>query len=409
MNDLKRLQRKLIPVNIVVMIISLVAAFSIIFAPLLTVDVGEIASSFTQEGSGEGDSESPDFIGAILDSVGDMKFSLTTYGLAKFAFSENPMDSIIESVAKTIKDVEDDIFANVAVTLIPTLIEGNDNLDIDADNIDVKAVLDKFDDILKAKNDAQVDQSIAALVDEIQKQAVSKEDGEKLISDDMKGDIQDFIKQRYDEAKEVLGDKDLTLESFICITISKMINGNGESSANAHAVAKVANAIDDEGSGSGSGEIYTNYRDLINGLLGTSDSSESEGGLLDGLGDIFDMVSSIAKYFAMVMFFFAGIWFIQFLFAFFHMFAKNKRFMMWYTKLFGIYPCLIFGVAPIALGSALSSVLPAAFAGIFGAITSLTWISGACYLLLWIISIFWAFPIKRKIRKLKKSGATYND
>ena len=37
-----------------------------------------------------------------------------------------------------------------------------------------------------------------------------------------------------------------------------------------------------------------------------------------------------------------------------------------------------------------------------GMISSLSWISGACYVVLWLISICWAFPIKRKIRRLKK-------
>lgn len=418
MKDLKRLQRKLIPVNIIVMILSLVAAFSIIFAPLITVNIGEIAGSLIQQESGDEESggeesqNSPDYMGAILDSFGDMKFSLTTYGLAKFAFSENPMGKITESIAKEIKKVENNLFANVAVELIPTLIASNENLDIDAENIDVKAVLNKFNDVLYAKTDEQVDQSIGALIDEIQKQAVSKE-GDKYITDDMKGEIQDVVRQLYDNTKEALGDEKLTLESFICVTVSKILNGDGlPSTTSARSVAQVINDVDgeDEGenSNSGSGKIYTNYQDLINGMLGTSESADADAAL-DGLNEILDIVASIAKYFAIVMFFFAGIWIIQFLFAFFHLFAKNKRFVMWYTKLWGIYPCLLFGVAPLVVGKALSSMLPASFAGIFGAISSLTWISGACYLLLWVISIFWAFPIKRKIRRLLKSGATYNN
>lgn len=44
----------------------------------------------------------------------------------------------------------------------------------------------------------------------------------------------------------------------------------------------------------------------------------------------------------------------------------------------------------------------ALYAGIFAAFSSYTWISGGCYLLLWLLSICWAFPIKHKIRKLRK-------
>lgn len=413
MNDLRRLQRKLIPVNLIVAIISLVAAISIIFAPLLTINVGEageFVSSLISDDSDEEQSEDISvYIDTVLNSVGDIKFSLTTYGIAKFAFSKDPLDRIVKSVADEIKKIEEDLFATVAVNLIPQFIDSIDDLDIDAENIDVKEVLNKFDDVLKATSNEQVDQSIEALVDEIQRQAVSK-DGENLITDDMKGDIQDMIKQFYDDAKETLGDEDLTLESFICVTLSKFLNNMNESSPDASAIAAYADAEGEESSEGGSGKIYTNYNDLIKGMLGID--SEGSDAVLDGLSDMLDMFMLIPKIFAIAMFFFAGIWFIQFLFAFFHMFAKNKRFLMWYTKLWGLTPCFIFGILPLLAGWIIPMIIPEATAvvgGILGTISTLTWISGGCYLLLWIISIFWAFPIKRKIRKLLKNGATYND
>lgn len=105
-----------------------------------------------------------------------------------------------------------------------------------------------------------------------------------------------------------------------------------------------------------------------------------------------------------VMLFFAAMWVILFLFAFFHMFAKNKRFTMWYVKLFGGTPCFLFWVLP-AIGKLLVGNLMGetgkVAAAVFGCVSSMTWISGICYLLLWLVSIFWAFPIKRKIRKLR--------
>lgn len=66
-------------------------------------------------------------------------------------------------------------------------------------------------------------------------------------------------------------------------------------------------------------------------------------------------------------------------------------------------PCLIFGVAPLVAGAIVPGMEGGAeIAGILGMISTMTWISGACYILLWIISIFWAFPIKRKIRAYNK-------
>ena len=53
------------------------------------------------------------------------------------------------------------------------------------------------------------------------------------------------------------------------------------------------------------------------------------------------------------------------------------------------------------LGAEMTSVAVKAIAGMGGAFASFAWISLLCYGLLWLVSVFWAFPIKRKIRMLK--------
>lgn len=424
MNELKRLQRKLIPVNIVVMILALVAAVSIIFAPLITIKVGVLAEQVVDMVGGESDgsaeeADSPaSYMDAILSSMGDMKISFTTYGLAKFAFSGDTTEAIVEAVADIMEDVQDKLITSVATEVLPRLLESEDlGLDLDTENLDVPAILDKFDGMFNAKNDEQAKQAIADLVDELQNQAITK-DGEKLIPDDMKEDLQELIKEYYDETLEALNGEDMTLESFICVAISNMLNGNGNEKApdETSAVKALATATESDGAHESdgatesSGKIYTNYHDLIKGMMGVSEDTEVENPL-EELAPMLDTVKNIVKYFTIVMFVFAGIWLIQFLFAFFHLFAKNKRFTMWYTKLLGIYPCIIFGVIPLLVAWIVPMIVPAAAAymGILGAISTLTWISGACYLLLWGVSIFWAFPIKRKIRKLLRNGASYSD
>lgn len=105
-------------------------------------------------------------------------------------------------------------------------------------------------------------------------------------------------------------------------------------------------------------------------------------------------------------------WAFLALFSFIHIFTKNKKVGMWYVKLFGFLPCLLFFVVPtVALlvlpgmmggdASSAFSMISALGPNFFGTVA----ISGICYLLLWLVSIFWCFPIKRKIRKLKKLGA----
>lgn len=105
-------------------------------------------------------------------------------------------------------------------------------------------------------------------------------------------------------------------------------------------------------------------------------------------------------------------WAFLALFSFIHIFTKNKKVGMWYVKLFGFLPCLLFFVVPtVALlvlpgmmggdASSAFSMISALGPSFFGTVA----VSGICYLLLWLVSIFWCFPIKRKIRKLKKLGA----
>lgn len=418
MEEVKRLQHKLIPVNIVVMIIALVAALSILFAPLLKIDVGVVTAEIAklQESDKNEDSEenvgSIDYMSTIADCLKDMKLSVSTLSLAKTAFSEEPAQQLTGIVANELKKSEDKIIVSVAVEMLPQLIEDIDvDVDIDVENIDVESVLGKFDGLLNAENEEQSDQAIADLVEEIQRQAVSTE-GVALIPDEAKSEMQNIIKDYYEQAKEILADQELTMESFICVTISKIMNdfnidnpGEGAKETKISYIADVEpSAPETTSPESGNDGIYTTYEDLINGML-SANGSEQENAMakLNETIDNYKPAMQIAVY---AMFGFAAVWLILFIFALLHLFAKNKRFTMWYVKLFGFYPCLIFGLAPMLSGIIVKTLITdvavkSSVTAILGAISSLTWISGACYVLLWLVSIFWAHPIKKKIRALK--------
>ena len=75
---------------------------------------------------------------------------------------------------------------------------------------------------------------------------------------------------------------------------------------------------------------------------------------------------------------------------------------MWYVKLLGGIPALIWVALAIAkLGFEKGwFVIEFSIIGvILGSITSSMWICGICYLLLWVLSLVWALPIKHKIKK----------
>lgn len=104
------------------------------------------------------------------------------------------------------------------------------------------------------------------------------------------------------------------------------------------------------------------------------------------------------------------LWIILAIIAFIKIFCKNKRFTMWYVKAFCWLPCILLVLVPtlaVSLTGLVGGLLPASAAQAYSLVTSLGLsfggsgiVSGICLALLWIVSIFWLFPIKLKIRKL---------
>ncbi len=162
------------------------------------------------------------------------------------------------------------------------------------------------------------------------------------------------------------------------------------------------------GTGEGSGESGEgstgSSENPLNAIFSFADELDDE--TLSTMKTVFIAVSAAGVGLA------ALCWAFLALFSFIHIFTKNKKVGMWYVKLFGFLPCLLFFVVPtVALlvlpgmmggdASSAFSMISALGPSFFGTVA----VSGICYLLLWLVSIFWCFPIKRKIRKLKKLGA----
>ena len=360
MDEIARRQRKLIPLNIVVAIIALVAAVSLLFAPIVSVDavgLGDYITEMMGEQSSGGDSseegptiDTAKIVSTVTSNMGNV--SLTTMSLATLAFSddltETLKDYVSEIGSETLKKSEKELITDVAVPMMVEMMEeerGEEAPD-NIKNMDADAIYDKAK-ALETASAGEVDETISALAEELQNQL-----GEDYISDENLADLESAIRTVYDDTVAAT-DGTFTIESCICVFASKSLQESGE--------------------------------------------------ITQTLDDTIAQVEPILKIVAIALLFFTAVWLILFLFAFLHLFAKNKRFTMWYVKLFGFLPCLIFGVAPLVAGAIVPGMEGGAeIAGILGMISTMTWISGACYILLWIISIFWAFPIKRKIRAYNK-------
>ena len=377
MDEIARRQRKLIPLNIVVAIIALVAAVSLLFAPIVSVDAVGLGDYITEmmdeQTSGEDSSaegptiDTAKIVSTVTSNMGNV--SLTTMSLATLAFSddltETLKDYVSEIGSETLKKSEKELITDVAVPMMIEMMEEESGTQApdNIKNMDADAIYDKAK-ALETASAGEVDETISALAEELQNQL-----GEDYISDENLADLESSIRTVYDDTVAAT-DGTFTIESCICVFASKSLQESGEIT-----------------------QTFTSYADLIDYFM----DSSSE------LDDAIAQVEPILKIVAIALLFFTAVWLILFLFAFLHLFAKNKRFTMWYVKLFGFLPCLIFGVAPLVAGAIVPGMEGGAeIAGILGMISTMTWISGACYILLWIISIFWAFPIKRKIRAYNK-------
>ena len=377
MDEIARRQRKLIPLNIVVAIIALVAAVSLLFAPIVSVDavgLGDYITEMMGEQSSGGDSseegptiDTAKIVSTVTSNMGNV--SLTTMSLATLAFSDDLTETlkgyVSEIGSEALKKSEKELITDVAVPMMIEMMEeeSGEEAPDNIKNMDADAIYDKAK-ALETASAGEVDETISALAEELQNQL-----GEDYISDENLADLESSIRTVYDDTVAAT-DGTFTIESCICVFASKSLQESGEIT-----------------------QTFTSYADLIDYFM----DSSSE------LDDTIAQVEPILKIVAIAILFFTAVWLILFLFAFLHLFAKNKRFTMWYVKLFGFLPCLIFGVAPLVAGAIVPGMDGGAeIAGILGMISTMTWISGACYILLWIISIFWAFPIKRKIRAYNK-------
>lgn len=375
--DIARRQKKLIPLNIVVAVLALVAALTIMFAPLISIDLGksgDVVAEILQESTDDEDESEGIDVTEIISSVTDVldfKISLTTYSMLQFSFSSDPVKYLSGKIADMINEVTDSLIAEVMIPTIVETLNNNTNLEITAD--EAENVLSKVEAFETATTSAEVDEAIEDLFAELQNIL-----GTDVLSDESYEDFYNTVREIYDETVSHTDDGTFSVEAFISVYASE--------------------ALGDEG------EIFTSYDELIYNMLNS---------YLDDMEEAIEYVVIGVKALALAMTFFAAMWGILFLFALLRIFAKNKRFTMWYVKLFGSWPCMLFGVVPLALPSAIGSLLGESNAiinAVFGMISSMTWISGACYILLWLISIFWAFPIKRKIRADKKAlkrGAKY--
>ena len=506
----KRLQKKLVPLNIFVCILSLIAIISLYFAPVIKVDIGKILrqeqsialideymDTAVKEGIGDENSgvDIVPVVGSVVKEVvtktkGSVSFSALKITQLALVQSDDKLglvindltddggvvQQLIDSIVKAVRGmfekpdddspaaingVIEDAMVNVLVSSLGQMLPEDEAQQIREKLTDEK--VDELKTTFRQLDTVKSEQEVITVVDTFIGQ-VSEALGEDYISPEDEQAVKDFVLELYNdtvaEVEKTPGAK-LDMEAMICVAVSQNVNLDeidiskmleellGESSGSEKTPERKAltegesepeppvepetpaepeTPVEPEPPADKS--VPLTYPDLL-GEMGLGEDeldnlsdnlrtvlnkkvNESIGGVkeeLSGLGWIYDYIYWLIL---AVMVFFILPWLFLALISFFKIFAKNKRFMTWYVKLYSFIPGLIalaLMLAPLvapkilpllkleADSAEILSYINIACAGV----SSFTWVSGLCFVALWLVSIFWAFPIKHKIRKERKA------
>lgn len=502
------LQKKLLPLNIVIFIIALTVVISLFFAPFAKIDVHKFLSNkdvvefaettldeklkeamggTTEGGSGENAQTAgftldvtPVVKRAVVEVLGKVNgdISLSAFEIAKYAADKREnkiqilvdnlisgdkgiVNQLIDSLSTGIKEVfetesgkqviEDAVVEGLVSSmgsLLTSAAGGEDSevAQVLSEKLTDEKVGELKDTFFEIEN-AQSSDDVVAVVENFTSQLNEILGEEYSISDEDKQAVSDYIVDLYDKTMESIADSEevteFSIEAMICVAASENIDlnelnisemlqqflGSGEggdtSSLNTPSVTGKALADDSQG---GQSETQSKppltYGELFD-QAGLSDEDLKElsstindtvlkfiGGELDTLDEQLRNEPVVGKIYPYIYFVILGVlllfalpWLILAITAFIRIFTKNKRFSMWYVRCFGFIAGLLFVVLFVFnhFGDKIIPDISPLIKALIASCSSLTWICLLCYLILWIVSIAWAFPIKHKIRKERKA------
>lgn len=373
--ELKKKQRAFIPINIITCAIALVAGLTLIFTPFLSIDAGALMDSIPQEESGgnsqdngslqanESDSqESNSDINLIMQLVLptiDIKLSFTPFDFLSIAATENPIKGAVSTV------LNDDLIEDALVKGMGAALVIYESLG-DLQGIDEEELQElDIEELSAFVKTAEKDKNAAfeQFKDSVQTVAEKFDADVDVNAPEFKDAFDEVINKGTNPETD-----SFSLEYLLCTAI--------EEQANKEATTPVE---------------FNSYSDVINYYLDEQIPTE-------GMPDpaLFSMAFYIVAGLILVP---AVLWLLLALLSGLHILLKNKTFLTWYVKLTGFFPCLIFGIMPLILGAVISNTTVSV---LIGAISTMTWISGGCYLALVLLSWILIYPRRRKIRDLRR-------
>ena len=361
----KKLHRKLIAPNIAILIIALIAAISLaagawisVKVPVnedLVVSVFDSMSEGTDGESGGAEGFSEEQLRFLFKDVNtEIAISLTMRDMlnAGFAADDSGVRAVIENSVSgamdTVETLAEQMMPSMVAIVAAEAVKEAGLGELDYAEIDTSG----FEQTIQQLNAQDAEGAKATFLASCEQ--LAQEQLSIILSDEDKSAISDS----FDEAVDLMRDETGT------ISTSNLLTNLGEGE----------NAPD----------------------IPTTDE------LLDKIpADTMNLLRTAFKAAGIAAVVCAGLWALLALLALLHIFLKNKKVGMWYVKLTGLFPFAICWLAPTLALKFLPQIvseMPALPAIAFG---GLTFISALCLLALWIVSIFWCHPIKKRIRRCK--------
>lgn len=384
-----RLQRKLIWPNIAILILSLAAGLSLLLGPWLDVRV-QLNEPLVQQvletaDFGE-DEEIARFV--LKDVQTEVRASVTPFALLQAGMSAD-RSGLRDLVNYALRDVTDAV-ASVGKQVLPaaitlavaetiTLPEGMTYEDLDT------TVFDETIELLDAQKPAEAKDSFMAAVDTFASESLNME-----IDDETRSEIESI----YDEAIGLMtvdGEFSFArLPDAAQVLLEKYSGGTAPALT---PIARAASLLAAESADTGESG------DSLFAIL------EDPGSYVDRLDDqTAEIIKAACLALGFVMVAHAALWLILAVFALAHIFTPNKKVAMWYVKLFGLAPFLAFVAVPILALAVLPSLIPE-LPAIAATFLGMTVVSAVCYVALWLVSIFWCHPIKKRIAIIEAGNA----
>lgn len=422
--------------NVLAIVIALVCGFSILFAPIVSLDLGvvigsalEVAEGVSSEREGGMSESTADgatdesteenmfaFLGSALKGVSESlkgkKLTISAMTLWTAGNSDTPLDmlgiKLLEENQQIIEEATITVTTGVLVSAgaeqyISTLPEeeqaaARENLaNVNYDRL-TGAMLELNHSTPENKEEV-VDTLVETFTDEL-----SSVIGE--LDEDSKTEIKNQVSQFYDYGVTEEGTFDM--EQMICTAVGSMMGSEETLTDYASLLQVLMNGGGTGGDTTPEGnagvkamadEVYPD--EVMPGEGATEETPPTgEDAVMQSINQ---SVGGAFKGVAIGFFLIAGVWFLMALLAFIHIFLRNRKFSVWYALTFGGSPALIWvllTVLPNVFGSVFAQLGMSELSGVsslLGAISSGMWIVGVCYLLTAVLSIV-MIPYHKKMK-----------